>query len=167
MGAILKKEQRSANKKEQNDTNIYIGDMAAGRGDLQRKKYLKYAIAEERIIGVLLKNPDYLPVLLERIRPEEFVTDVNREIITLITGRIQAGRPAEPMALSESLSPEGMARVSGILANAPAARSTREELEDYINILQEFYKTKTEKDVAQMDSSQLREYIQSLKDKKK
>ena len=71
------------------------------------------------------------------------------------------------MALSESLSPEGMARVSGILANAPAARSTREELEDYINILQEFYKTKTEKDVAQMDSSQLREYIQSLKDKKK
>ena len=167
VGAILKKEQRSANKKEQNDTNIYIGDMAAGRGDLQRKKYLKYAIAEERIIGVLLKNPDYLPVLLERIRPEEFVTDVNREIITLITGRIQAGRPAEPMALSESLSPEGMARVSGILANAPAARSTREELEDYINILQEFYKTKTEKDVAQMDSSQLREYIQSLKDKKK
>lgn len=165
--SIYKSQQRAQTKKERNDTNIYIGDLAAGRGDLQRKKYLKYAIAEERIIGVLLKNPDYLPFMLERIAPEDFVTDVNREIITLVAGRIQAGRPVEPMALSDGLSGEGMARVSGILASAPAARSSKEELEDYISTLQEFHKTKTEKDVAKMDEDQLREYIQSLKDKKK
>lgn len=164
---IQKSRKRAQAKKEKNDTNIYIGDLAAGRGDMQRKQHLKSAIAEERIIGILMKNPDYMSYFQSRMGAEDFVTDVNREIASVICDRIQSGRSVEPMALSGELSQAAMDRLSGILASIESQRADRQELDDYIKVLQEGRFVKTNQDIAQMGTEELKDYFDSLAARKK
>lgn len=163
----IQKGRRSAQaKKEKNDTSIYIGDIASGRKDMDRKRNLKYAVAEEHIIEILMKNQDYVPYFMKQCGPSEFVTEINREIATLICQRIADHRSVEPMALSESLSGEAMDRLSGILASQTMQRAERSQLDEYIAILKEHRSQRSSQDIAQMDPEEYLRYVESLKAKK-
>lgn len=164
---IRKSQKKAQARKEKNDTSIYIGDLAAGRGDMQRKRNLRIAIAEERIIGILMKNPDYLSYLVTKIEPQQFVTDVNRELITTISQHIQSNRSIEPMALSGELSEEAMKRLSGILASEESQRAQRNELDDYIQVVQDGISAKSQEDITKMDDQELKGYFDSLAVRKK
>lgn len=164
---IQKSQKKAQARKEKNDTSIYIGDLAAGRGDMQRKRNLRIAIAEERIIGILMKNPDYLSYLVTKIEPQQFVTDVNRELITTISQHIQSNRSIEPMALSGELSEEAMKRLSGILASEESQRAQRNELDDYIQVVRDGISAKSQEDITKMDDQELKGYFDSLAVRKK
>jgi len=166
INSIQKGRRNAQAKKEKNDTSIYIGDIASGRKDMDRKRNLKYAVAEEHIIEILMKNQDYVPYFMKKCDPSEFVTEVNREIVTLICQRIADHRSVEPMALSESLSAEAMDRLSGILASQTMQRAERSQLDEYIAILKEHRSQRSAQDIAQMDSEEYLRYVESLKAKK-
>ena len=165
--AIHRRQKKAQQKKERNDTSIYIGDMAAGRDDRQRKQNLRYAIAEEHIIGILLKNPDYTDYFLDRMKPEDFITDINREVILAICSHLREGRSVEPMALSGELSPEAMSRLSGIMASQQNLRADRRELDDYIEVLRDSRNVKTKEQIAEMDDQEMKDFFSSLAAKKK
>lgn len=74
------------------------------------------------MIGVLLKNPDYCRLILEKITPADFLTDFNREIFRVICERLAQNRSVELIALSEQLSEEQMGKVAGILADPASSR---------------------------------------------
>lgn len=147
--------------------NLYIGNMAAAKDDLQRRTHLRYAMAEEGILYCLLKNPDFYRQIAQKIGPQDFVTDQNRALYQALAERLEQGQPIEMFDLSSSLSPEAMGRVSAILASAPTQRCDEAALEDYINRLLEHRSEKTEKEVAQMDEQALGEYVRQLAEKKK
>ena len=112
----IRQQAKNAEKKQARDLTVF----AAGpqdRRDPQRAAHLKEALAEERLIGVLLKNPDYCRLILEKITPEDFLTDFNREIFRVICERLAQNRSVELIALSEQLSEEQMGKVAGILAD--------------------------------------------------
>ena len=165
--SIQQGRKRAQAKKEKNDTSIYIGDIAAGRKDLDRRRNLKYAVAEERIIEILIKNPDYVSYFLQNMRPEDFVTEINREIAVLLCERIQTHRSVEPMALSGELSGEAMDRLSAILASETIQRAERSQLDEYMAILKEHSNAKSEQDIAKMDPDEFKHYVDSLTAKKK
>lgn len=161
--ALEKGRQGAQRKKERNDTTIYIGDIASGRGDLDRKRNLKYAVAEERILEILLKHQDYVPYFLGRSSPEDFVTQVNKELIEAICRRVQEQRPVEPMTLSQELSPQAMDRLSGLLAAEGPLRADKKELDEYIAVLQRRRSQRSAQEVEQMDQQEYEQYIESLK----
>ena len=165
--SIQQGRKRAQAKKEKNDTSIYIGDIAAGRKDLDRRRNLKYAVAEERIIEILIKNPDYVSYFLQNMKPEDFVTEINREIAVLLCERIQTHRSVEPMALSGELSGEAMDRLSAILASETIQRAERSQLDEYMAILKEHSNAKSEQDIAKMDPDEFKHYVDSLTAKKK
>lgn len=101
----------------------------------QRAAHLKEALAEERLIGVLLKNPDYCHRVLEKIQPEDFMTDFNREIFRVVCERLTENRSVELIALSEQLSEEQMGKVAGIMADPVSSRATPKEAQDYIEVI--------------------------------
>ncbi len=164
---ILKGRKNTQAKKERNDTNIYIGDIASGRKDMERKRNLKFAVAEERIIEILVKNQDYVPYFLKKCQPGEFVTEVNREIVTCLCDRVTANRSVEPMALSAELSTEAMDRLSGILATDTLQRAERGQLDEYIAILKEHRQQKSEQEIRDMDPDEYLRFVEVLKAKKR
>ena len=167
MQNIARAKARTQRQKERSDTTIHIGELAAAKEDLERRQNLRCAVAEEGILRCLLKNPDFLPQVVAALEPEDFVTSQNREIYTAVRSRIRSNQGLELVLLSETLSPEAMSRLSGLLASAPASRCDAGELADYILVLTQHRAQKTDREVAQMDDAQLDAYIKSLAAKKK
>ena len=164
--SLDKREQSRQRRQQKADTNIYIGRMAAAKNDVSRQVNLRYAMAEEGILYCLMKNPDFYQTVREKIAPEDFVTEVNRELYTAMVKRLESGQPFEMLDLSSELSPQAMGRVSAILATAPVQRCDLAELDDYIQRLSEHRNVKTEKEVAQMDDDALEAYVKQLAAKK-
>ena len=166
IASIQKGRKNAQSKKERNDTNIYIGDIASGRKDMDRKRNLKFAVAEERIIEILVKNQDYVPYFMKKCSPNEFVTEVNREIVSLVCDRVAAQRSVEPMALSAELSTEAMDRLSGILATDTIQRAERSQLDEYISILKEHAHVKSEQEIRDMEPDEYLRFMETLKARK-
>ena len=164
--SLDKREQSRQRRQQKADTNIYIGRMAAAKNDVSRQVNLRYAMAEEGILYCLMKNPDFYQTVREKIAPEDFVTEVNRELYTAMVKRLESGQPIEMLVLSSELSPQAMGRVSAILATTPVQRCDLAELDDYIQRLSEHRNVKTEKEVAQMDEDALEAYVKQLAAKK-
>ena len=164
--SLDKREQSRQRRQQKADTNIYIGRMAAAKNDVSRQVNLRYAMAEEGILYCLMKNPDFYQTVREKIAPEDFVTEVNRELYTAMVKRLESGQPIEMLDLSSELSPQAMGRVSAILATSPVQRCDLAELDDYIQRLSEHRNVKTEKEVAQMDDDALEAYVKQLAAKK-
>lgn len=164
--SLDKREQSRQRRQQKADTNIYIGRMAAAKNDVSRQVNLRYAMAEEGILYCLMKNPDFYQTVREKIAPEDFVTEVNRELYTAMVKRLESGQPIEMLDLSSELSPQAMGRVSAILATSPVQRCDLAELDDYIQRLSEHRNVKTEKEVAQMDDDALEAYVKQLVAKK-
>lgn len=164
--SLDKREQSRQRRQQKADTNIYIGRMAAAKNDVSRQVNLRYAMAEEGILYCLMKNPDFYQTVREKIAPEDFVTEVNRELYTAMVKRLESGQSIEMLDLSSELSPQAMGRVSAILATSPVQRCDLAELDDYIQRLSEHRNVKTEKEVAQMDDDALEAYVKQLAAKK-
>lgn len=89
---------------------IYTQEIPNQPRDPQRAENLRYALAEDKLIALLLRNPDYGPQLLQEIAPGEFVTDQNRAIFAVLYERLRAGKSIDPMILSSELTAEQMSR---------------------------------------------------------
>ena len=167
VAALRKKNFRAREKKERRDLKIYSEAVPNQPRDPQRSKYLRYALAEDKLIALLMKNPDYGAEICEEITPGEFVTDANREIFSVIANRISQSLPVDLMSLSSSLPMEAMGRLSYLLASSEARTYTIEEANDYIDVILSFRQTKTGDEVGCMPEDELLEYIQKLASKKK
>lgn len=161
-----KREQYKERRRQKADTNIYIGQMAAAKNDLQRRANLRYAMAEEGLLYCLMKNPNFFKEVYANLKEQDFVTDINRELYSAFAKRLEAGQSIEMIELSSELSPEAMSRVSAIMATAPSQRCDEAALQDYMTILAEHRNVKTKEQVAQMDDNALDAYVKQLAAKK-
>ncbi len=164
--SLDKREQYKERRRQKADTNIYIGQMAAAKNDLQRRANLRYAMAEEGLLYCLMKNPNVFKEVYANLKEQDFVTDINRELYSAFAKRLEAGQSIEMIELSSELSPEAMSRVSAIMATAPSQRCDEAALQDYMTILAEHRNVKTKEQVAQMDDNALDAYVKQLAAKK-
>ncbi len=163
---IIRQRAKNAERKQARDLTVFASS-PKDRRDPQRDAHLKEALAEERLIGVLLKNPDYHRFILERIQPEAFLTDFNREIFRVICERVEQNRPIELIALSEQLDERQMGKVAGILADAASTGATQKETLDYIQTILAGRAKKSPEQLKQMDREELEKYVAGLAAKKK
>lgn len=164
--SLDKREQYKERRRQKADTNIYIGQMAAAKNDLQRRANLRYAMAEEGLLYCLMKNPNFFKEVYANLKEQDFVTDINRELYSAFAKRLEAGQSIEMIELSSELSPEAMSRVSAIMATAPSQRCDEVALQDYMTILAEHRNVKTKEQVARMDDNALDAYVKQLAAKK-
>lgn len=163
---IIRQRAKSDEKKKARDLSVFASGPNERR-DPQRMSNLKEALAEERLIGILLKNPDYHGDILGKIRPEDFVTDFNREIFSVISDRLGQNRSVELIALSEQLSEEQMAKVAQVLADSASTRATRKEAMDYVETILAGKNRKSAAEVQQMDREALKDYVAQMAKRKK
>ncbi len=165
--AIMKQRIKAKERKERSSLKIYTGEPPGVRTDPQRSKYIRYALAEDKLIGILMKNPDYYEHIHSRISPEDFVTTRNQELFGVLVARLAENKAIDMMSLSALLNEEQMSVLSQLVASVSGMGFQKEDADDYINAILEFKKNKTEQQVAGMDNEQLKDYITSLAAKKK
>lgn len=112
--------------------------MAAARGmkdrlNPEKKLNLLAARAEETLITLLYFNPDFVPWLDARVRPEQFVTSFNRRVYAALRAQALAGEP-DMSALGEQFSADEMGKIAGILHKTIVSNKT-EEAADCIGVL--------------------------------
>ena len=117
--------------------------------------------------AVKLQVQDYMKKSFYRKqREEQFVTDFNRKIYEVLSSRLKEGKSIDLMALSSVFDSDQMGRISAILAAFHDINHTREEVADYVRVLKEEKRKLSVQDVKQMDSEQLKQYIEGLKKNK-
>lgn len=163
---VRKRRQRAEKNKTQR-LEIFSTQDKAVAGDRNRLANMKYALAEEKIILILYKNPDYYGYCKEKINKNDFVTDINRSLFEIITNRIDTAQSLDIIVLGALLDEQLLARLTYILANDIGLAFAREELDDYINGLLRYKLDVSASRIKDMNEEELKSYIENLAKNKK
>lgn len=166
ISSLLKRKNRRDKKKQWSD--IQAGrNQPIDRLNPQRAANLQVALAEEGIIAFLYKNQDYLEYILQKITPEAFVTDCNREIFGIMLQKLQNNNGISLIDCNPELSGEKIARFSGILARQSEMQMSKEALDDYIRTLLDYQDKKAVDQAGDLSGEALQQVVQKLREKKK
>ncbi|MCR4594053.1 MAG: DNA primase [Clostridiales bacterium] len=110
----------------------------------ERKANMLAAKAEESIILSLLLNSKVLEDIEGKVSPDDFVTEFNKKIFTVLSSRIREGRSVEFINLHDELSDAEITGLSAIRSEYEAVKGTAEEAGDFIEVLK---KEKKKKDI--------------------
>lgn len=166
-GALRTKIAKDRERKFDRSLKIYAQEQPQQQRDPQRAANLRYALAEDKLIVLLLKNPDYYDEIARRITPGQFVTDSNRALYEALSGRLRAGKDIEMSSLSGALSLEEMARLAYLLASGREQSFSLKEACDYIEVILSKAQEKTKEELAAMAGDELKNYISGIAAKKK
>lgn len=165
--SIQKQRKRTEERKQGQNIPIYSQEVAVNRQDPQRSKYIRYALAEDKLLVLLMKNPDYYGYVSSRLAPSEWVTDLNRSIYQALCQRLSANQPVDMISMASVLGEAELSRLSWLMASSEGFTFGRQEADDYIETIRGFHLQKSGEDLAQMDNAQLEEYIKQITAKKK
>lgn len=121
------------------------------------------ANAEERIISILLNNPDFFPHLQKKLTPDLFITDFNRKVITALFERLALDKELNLTSLTTQFTPGEMDAIAGILASGTAIRGTEEECLDCIAVLEEERARQQTPDPARMSDSEFAQFFEQAR----
>lgn len=101
----------------------------------QKRFYKRAAVAEETIISVLMNHSDFYNYTSERLKPENFLTDVNRRIYVLISEVLESGETVDISLIGDKLNAAEMGYLVSLLNSVSAKENAGTVLKDSIDIL--------------------------------
>lgn len=160
-GMRRKERYRRKNEFSQLRKNISARD---DRINPQHASNLRAVSAEENLIAFLVNNPDKLVYIHEKLRPEDFTTDFNRNLFEYFSVRII--KHQDPMtALSMDFTNEEQAKIVRIVNSGADLPRTQQALDEYINIILDEKAKPTESDIRNSTNDEFTNLFSRLKDK--
>ena len=160
--ALRRANYKREEKKFDSSLRIFTDTLPNQPRDVQRSANIRYARAEDALIAALLRNPDYGSRIIELIGPEEFVTDTNRAIYSVIADRIRTGRPFDAMSLSGELDTVQMSRVSYLMASTREQTFTLDDARELAGVIREKQRERSDEQIAAMGDAELTAYINEI-----
>lgn len=131
---IVDNREAAAKKKQMREEMDKISG-ARDRINPEKSVNLKAARAEEGLIAVLLKHPDYYRKLEPSVTEEDFVTQFNRNIFRLMRQQIEQDGSVSISALAQHLTTDEVARLTQYTVTAVAADNELRQACDYAKVL--------------------------------
>ena len=163
--SVIKRRQQKEKRKD--TLKIAAAEPVGAPPDPERSRNLKAAVIEERILAILLKNPDYFMDISHKLKEEDFVTQSNRKIYAVLAERLQEQKPIDLGYLGAFFDEGEMARITGLMVSIAGMNFSLADLEEYISSLQSVWDEKKPQDVAGMSNEETIEYLKRLAAKKK
>jgi len=160
--ALRRQNRRREEKKFDDSLRIYTQDLPNRPRDPEYEANRRYAVAEDKLIAALLRNPDYGPRIADAIAPEEFVTGSNRAIYRAIYERIRAGRPFDVMSLAGDLDTVQMGRLQYLSVSMHGQGFSWADAQDLIRVIREKQQKKTNEQIGGMDTADLNDYVRGI-----
>ncbi len=159
---IKSRKQREQAKKIDRDLHIFAEETPSRREDPKRAIHRRAAVAEDRLIRLMMKNPDYAERVAEQMSAHEAVTELNGRIFKAVFDKIAAGETLHMASLSASLDQAATRHLSWLLATGDGVAEGLTEALDYVNTIKA-ERARAERDPTESDSKELQDYIDTLK----
>lgn len=153
MAEILSLSEKNGKKRRKSKIREEMAETAGTRDRInpQKSRYLKAARAEESIIVLLYKNPDFLKKIDAMIGPENFMTDFNKRVYSCLRQQILEDRAADLYRLSEYFTTDEISKLTRMLMVKQVSNTIEEARECAQVILKEkLLKSKDGKDEIQL-----------------
>lgn len=165
--AIKKAASNKRQKSFENNLKPFTQAIPNQPRDIQRLENSRGAAAEDKLLAIILKNPDYLPKICEKITEQQFVTDFNREIFKVLFQRGQQGKAINVTSLSGELSIQQMSRVSYVLASNEGNSFSLNDAYELIEVVLSTKSKPTDEQVGSMSETELKSFIEKISAGKK
>ena len=103
----------------------------------ERRRSPKGTAAEETLIAVLLKNPDFYKSAKEQLPPEKLITSLNRRIYEIILSSLERGGSLDISVFAEKLLPAEIGYLVSLQNSEKAGKNPEIVLKDCIRVILE------------------------------
>jgi len=162
--------RRDNKKREENSFKQIENSLSFIKDDVnpQKHEFFRAANAEEAIIAYLFAHPDATEYINKKITSDVFCTDFNRRVFEILTKKISYGNLSNITLtdISEALTSSEINAVARILAKRNEVPNSREDIEECIKTLQYEKKKATANDVNNLQTDDLKNYLEMLRKSK-
>ena len=133
----------------------------------EKAQHLRAAVAEEAMIGYLLKFPEDAPKIAAILPPEKFITAFNRRVYTIIMGRITDGNPVGLAELSEEFTMDEISSLARILAGLDGISPSWQDVLEYVDVISQENDKQVLSRADTAQAEEIEDYLQKLRQQKK
>ncbi|MEG1620470.1 MAG: DNA primase [Oscillospiraceae bacterium] len=164
--SVYKKKLKQKKYSDERNLKIFTQEAPKKSKDPQRSKFIKYALAEDNLIAILIKNQDFFKKIT-KIEPTEFLTDSNRSIYEVVYNRLLSNKSVDLSCLSADLNEEQLSHLSYILAGNSGKNYSLDNAEEFIKIIKSFDTLTDPSNILKTSDEDLSNYIKGLGIKQK
>lgn len=128
------------------------------------ERALAVVYAEQQIMTAVLREPDWVPLVKERVGPDAFIDPQMQKVCAAVFSLYEQGGPVNLAALGALLDEQQISQLSQLLARNADVALTQKDLELFLTRIEQS-QPKSQK-AADMPVEELDEYIRSLRDRK-
>lgn len=162
----VKRRDRRVNIKK--ETRQIQAELNGQSDKINREHYKKprSSSAEEALLVYLINNPDYANSISERVTPDKFSNSLIKRYYEYVLSKIKSGY--EPLtSVSSDFNSDEVSYLYKLISTTIPAASTREAVEEYINVINEESNKLTSDKLADMSADDINDYIMKMKQNKK
>ena len=165
---ISKVKRRDRRENIKKETRQIQAELNGQSDKINREHYKKprSSSAEEALLVYLINNPDYANSISERVTPDKFSNSLIKRYYEYVLSKIKSGY--EPLtSVSSDFNSDEVSHLYKLISTTIPAASTREAVEEYINVINEESNKLTSDKLADMSADDINDYIMKMKQNKK
>lgn len=165
---ISKVKRRDRRENIKKETRQIQAELNGQSDKINRDHYKKprSSSAEEALLVYLINNPDYANSISERVTPDKFSNSLIKRYYEYVLSKIKSGY--EPLtSVSSDFNSDEVSYLYKLISTTIPAASTREAVEEYINVINEESNKLTSDKLADMSADDINDYIMKMKQNKK
>lgn len=165
---ISKVKRRDRRENIKKETRQIQAELNGQSDKINREHYKKprSSSAEEALLVYLINNPDYANSISERVTPDKFSNSLIKRYYEYVLSKIKSGY--QPLtSVSSDFNSDEVSYLYKLISTTIPAASTREAVEEYINVINEESNKLTSDKLADMSADDINDYIMKLKQNKK
>lgn len=165
---ISKVKRRDRRENIKKETRQIQAELNGQSDKINREHYKKTrsSSAEEALLVYLINNPDYANSISERVTPDKFSNSLIKRYYEYVLSKIKSGY--EPLtSVSSDFNSDEVSYLYKLISTTIPAASTREAVEEYINVINEESNKLTSDKLADMSADDINDYIMKMKQNKK
>ena len=164
---ISKVKRRDRRENIKKETRQIQAELNGQSDKINREHYKKprSSSAEEALLVYLINNPDYANSISERVTPDKFSNSLIKRYYEYVLSKIKSGY--EPLtSVSSDFNSDEVSYLYKLISTTIPAASTREAVEEYINVINEESNKLTSDKLADMSADDINDYIMKMKQNK-
>ncbi len=164
---ISKVKRRDRRENIKKETRQIQAELNGQSDKINREHYKKprSSSAEEALLVYLINNPDYANSISERVTPDKFSNSLIKRYYEYVLSKIKSGY--EPLtSVSSDFNSDEVSYLYKLISTTIPAASTREAVEEYINVINEESNKLTSDKLADMSADDINDYILKMKQNK-
>jgi DNA primase len=161
---IIKRKRRSFEEKKWNEEKSGI-KYRTDKINPQKADKLSQSVCEEKLIGAMVKNQDYIPKIMEKLPSDKVATDFHKAVFQKIYELYSGGYDVSISALGAYFSSEQLAKIVLYVSETADVNISLEDALKYADIL--LRSRPSDEAIKEMSMEETLKYIEELKKNKK